>query len=146
MKNNEDQRIRQAFVERLNQAMDAAGWPSKHHGRQVRMAKEFGLTPAAINRWMSGQRLPRRDTYEHIARVLEVRLEWLFFGLGHMKETEFVTPHQQPDAELLKIILSVIRNVHRRYPLSDVQQDELATEMYDALRSDTRFAKGIKTV
>lgn len=146
----EIQRVKLAFVKRLNQAMDAAGWPSKHHGRQAHAAEQFSVTPAAVNRWLSGQQYPNRNSYGRIARILGVRVEWLFFDLGAMGPfhqdllpdgSGIAEPPQRliavrnygVDYPLLKIILTALRRVHQQYPLSGSQHDALVAELYAAI-------------
>lgn len=86
MKKQEDAqqnaRMRVAFSARLNEALDDAGFPPKNKGRQVRVAKAFGVTQKGSRLWLEGVCMPRPLVITRMAAELAVRHEWLQWGLG----------------------------------------------------------------
>lgn len=51
---------------------------------QAEMARRFGLSPNAINAWVTGRNLPDTKHILQICRETGVRLEWLAFNKGPM--------------------------------------------------------------
>lgn len=48
---------------------------------QERLGEAFGMTPAAIQKWLAGDRQPSLDQINQIADVLNVTQTWLTYGL-----------------------------------------------------------------
>lgn len=55
---------------------------------QERLAQEFGLTPAAIQKWLAGDRQPSLEQINRIARALNVTQTWMTYGLDSSQTTE----------------------------------------------------------
>ena len=150
MTNDELQRAR-GFTARLEKALNDAGFPPKNYGRQARVAEQMGVTISAVNRWLTGKGFPDQKYFEKLARLLDVRMEWLFFGLGSdasasrdslpLDGSDIAEPPQRltaarnygVDYSLLKTIVTTLRHVHQQYPLGDLQYAALLTELYDAI-------------
>lgn len=76
--------IRKAFVQRLKEALaanDLAEW-----GAGARLAKMAGVTPKASSKWMNGEAMPGGAKMLALAKALSVRVEWLEYGRGPMRE------------------------------------------------------------
>ena len=55
---------------------------------QERLAQEFGMTPAAMQKWLAGDRQPSLEQINHVARTLNVTQTWLAYGLDSSRTTE----------------------------------------------------------
>lgn len=70
------------FAERLRLALDEAGfrgWSRKKLGAQ------FGVTPQAFSKWMSGDAIPTPRHAQHLAHIVGVRRAWLLDGEEPMR-------------------------------------------------------------
>ncbi len=76
---------KEEFARRLNAALDAAGVPPKGRGRQVTVAKMFGVSQKGARKWLVGEALPTTKRIALIAKRLGVRGEWLLTGQGPMR-------------------------------------------------------------
>ena len=72
------------FSDRLNQALDRAGFPSKGDGRQNAVGKEFKVTQKGARKWLEGEGIPHTKRLPAIAARLQVTVEWLLTGDGPM--------------------------------------------------------------
>ncbi len=75
-------RHRLEFAVRLNEALDDISVPPKGDGRQHYVGKLFNVQQSAARRWLEGMAMPRPALFQTIADKLNVRVEWLMFGLG----------------------------------------------------------------
>lgn len=76
--------IRAKFVARLKEALAAneiSEW-----GAGVRLAKMASVTPKAASKWMNGESMPGGAKMLALASALSVRVEWLEYGRGDMRE------------------------------------------------------------
>ena len=48
---------------------------------QERLAQNFGMSPAAIQKWLAGDRQPTFEQINQIAQALNVSQPWLTYGL-----------------------------------------------------------------
>jgi len=73
----------QGFVRRLNQACDDVPHiiPPLGEGRQIAIAKKLGLSQQGVRKWFTGEAMPRRETMQRLARLLEVDEPWLALGI-----------------------------------------------------------------
>lgn len=76
--------LRTAFVGRLKEALANREIPE--WGAGARLAKMAGVTPKASSKWMNGESMPGGVKMLAIANALGVRVEWLEYGRGEMKE------------------------------------------------------------
>lgn len=72
------------FKTRLKLAMEARD-PSVN---QSELARHLKVTPQAVQQWVSGRTLPRRDKLVLAADFLYVRFEWIAFGRGPMRASD----------------------------------------------------------
>lgn len=73
---------REDFAVRLNEACDHIGLPPKHHGRQVAVAKLFGVSQKGARKWLEGEAMPATWRMSEFASKLNCSGEWLFSGRG----------------------------------------------------------------
>ncbi|AZF37731.1 prophage MuSo1, transcriptional regulator, Cro/CI family [Pseudomonas sp. R4-39-08] len=78
--------IRNSFVARLKQSLAEAGIPE--WGAGVRLAKMAKVTPKACSKWLNGESMPGGAKMLALASALNVRVEWLEYGRGGMRESE----------------------------------------------------------
>lgn len=76
--------IRRSFVARLKEALAAEGIPE--WGAGVRLAKMAKVTPKACSKWLNGESMPGGAKMLALATALSVRVEWLEYGRGEMRE------------------------------------------------------------
>lgn len=77
--------IRNSFVARLKQSLVEAGIPE--WGAGVRLAKMAKVTPKACSKWLNGESMPGGAKMLALATALNVRVEWLEYGRGEMRES-----------------------------------------------------------
>ena len=77
--------IRNSFVARLKQSLSEAGIPE--WGAGVRLAKMAKVTPKACSKWLNGESMPGGAKMLALASALNVRVEWLEYGRGDMRES-----------------------------------------------------------
>lgn len=85
------QQIRDAFAARLNKALDDAPSVRPARGRNTdlhNLLSGNGLSSSkqATHKWLRAEAMPEKDNLRLIAKVLNVRAEWLEYGLGPMRE------------------------------------------------------------
>lgn len=76
--------LRAAFVSRLKRAVAEKGIPE--WGAGARLAKMAGVTPKATSKWLNGESMPGGAKMLAVANALGVRVEWLEYGRGDMRE------------------------------------------------------------
>ncbi|MDH0293379.1 LexA family transcriptional regulator [Pseudomonas sp. GD04087] len=100
----ETQEIRDAFAARLNRALDGMPEIRQERGRNVDLhgaLEKLGARAKkqATHKWLTGASIPERDNMELLARWLGVRVEWLEYGLGEMRESDQAKPEPEPSAD-----------------------------------------------
>lgn len=91
--------LRIAFVARLKKALAANEIPE--WGAGARLAKMAGVTPKATSKWMNGESMPGGAKMLAIATALKVRVEWLEYGRGEMREGEPSAKTETASADIL---------------------------------------------
>jgi transcriptional regulator with XRE-family HTH domain len=107
------------FSARLNEALDLAGAPPKHHGRQRYVAKLFKVSQKGARKWLEGEAFPALWRIKEIAQELNVRAEWLLTGQGP-KEDDRRKPELTPKQAIL---------LNHFEALTEGQQGELLREL-----------------
>lgn len=129
--------LRASFVLRLKKALSLAGIPE--WGAGARLAKIANVTPKASSKWLNGETMPGRSKMLAIAAELRVRLEWLEYGDGEMRdgtvEASNVAPTEQPDRSYLYPVVSEVaagawREATQAYEPG--AEDDLVTADYKA--------------
>lgn len=72
------------FSERLNIALDIAGFPKKGKGRQLQLAALFGVSQESARKWLVGKNFPDTKRIPEIAKRLNVNVQWLLVGVGNI--------------------------------------------------------------
>ncbi|MEJ6656892.1 MAG: S24 family peptidase [Pseudomonas sp.] len=83
------QKIRDAFAARLNKALDGVPSVRPARGRNTDLhdllsANGLSSSKQATHKWLRAEAMPEKDNMRLIARVLNVRAEWLEYGDGSM--------------------------------------------------------------
>ncbi len=73
---------RQKFSDRLNEALDEAGFPESGKGRQSTIAEELGDSVANVGLWLEGDEYPKTSILVKLAKLLKVQSNWLLSGTG----------------------------------------------------------------
>ncbi|MCH8502892.1 MAG: helix-turn-helix domain-containing protein, partial [Ectothiorhodospiraceae bacterium] len=89
---------RTEFAQRLNEALDDAGFPSKGAGRQVSVGKRFGVSQKAARKWLEGEGIPKTSRLMEIATELRIHFEWLLSGRGPKRTEPEDDKHHSSDA------------------------------------------------
>lgn len=76
------------FAKRLNKLCDLDRLPPKGGGRQLELAKIFGVSQKGARKWLEGEGLPKTSRINEIAAHFGVNSEWLLSGRGDMREQE----------------------------------------------------------
>lgn len=71
-----------AFSERLNDLLDDRKFAEKGRGRQVDLAKRYGLVQQSVGKWLKGEGMPKTTQMIRIARDFQCNFEWLALGTG----------------------------------------------------------------
>ncbi|HSX49914.1 MAG TPA: S24 family peptidase [Cellvibrio sp.] len=70
------------FSKRLNLVADQHQLPPKGSGRQVEMARIFGVSQKGARKWLEGESMPKTARINEIANYFGVNSEWLLSGRG----------------------------------------------------------------
>ncbi|UST81443.1 LexA family protein [Pseudomonas siliginis] len=87
--------LRAAFSERLHEALDDAGVRSRGRGVDIhRKLKTLGIvrTTQAISKWLNGEAMAEADTMAALCSWLNVRREWLEYGVLPKERAGEYTP------------------------------------------------------
>lgn len=94
---------RQAFSERLKLALSGIGWTRVSY---TRLAQEFNrragadsVTVHGARKWVMGESIPAQKRLSVLASWLEVRPQWLRFGVSGAMDNESVL--RSPQLEIL---------------------------------------------
>ena len=99
---------RDEFSARLRKALDQSG--NSERGAGTRLAKMLGVTPKAASKWLNGEAMPGHAKLIKLAGMLNVREEWLRYGVGPMRRDE---PHHGNVSE----VQGHYQNALHRYPV-----------------------------
>jgi transcriptional regulator with XRE-family HTH domain len=77
-----DPDYRRRFSARLNAALDDIGVPQKGKGRQLAVAKLFGVSQKGARKWLEGEAVPGRARLAAICERANVSPDWLLTGRG----------------------------------------------------------------
>lgn len=95
--------LRAAFSARLHEALNDAGIRARGRGVDVhRGLKDFGVTKTtqAVSKWLNGESVPEPDSIAALSSWLEVRREWLEYGVGPKRDTPDMEQRLQPRARV----------------------------------------------
>lgn len=87
------------FRTNFNAALDEAGYPGLHYGRQVEVARVFQISTSAARKWVMGECIPDWDNMLFIADTLNVSVDAL---LGR------VTTNLKNQSKMVSIPLGIV--------------------------------------
>ena len=70
--------MKRGFAERLNIAMDQAGFDSR--GRATTLANIFDVTTKGASKWLNGESIPEVTRVIIIAKFFDKSIQWLLTG------------------------------------------------------------------
>ena len=73
---------KQAFAERLNDALDNIRFPALGQGRLSRLSEILGTEQEQTDRWLKGRDFPPTSVLVKLAELTQTRSNWLFSGHG----------------------------------------------------------------
>ncbi len=79
---NDPQRL-EAFADRLNLALDAAGVSRKGLGRQTEVARAMDMSVRGARRWLEGEAYPSPEKLIELAERYHTSVDWLLAGRGN---------------------------------------------------------------
>lgn len=82
MVTNKTDEEKQAFSNRMNEALDDMGIAKKGQNRQSIVGEMFGVSQKGARKWLEGESMPSIPNAAIIARKLGVSFEWLMTGRG----------------------------------------------------------------
>ena len=85
--------VKQAFAERLHEAMDAQGYSKR--GRARVLSKEFGVSDKGAGKWLNGEAIPETSKIPVLAQFLKTNAEWLLSGSSSAEFDNNVVPVTQ---------------------------------------------------
>lgn len=88
--NNKTNEIKQAFAQRLHEAMDAQGYSKR--GRARILSKEFGISDKGAGKWLNGEAIPETSKIPILAQFLNTNAEWLLSGSSNSEFENNVVP------------------------------------------------------
>lgn len=91
--------LRAAFSERLHEALDDAGIRKRGRGVDIhRHLKSLGAqkTTQAISKWLNGDAIAESDSMTALCTWLQVRREWLEYGIEPKQQTGSSNVRQLP--------------------------------------------------
>jgi menaquinone-dependent protoporphyrinogen IX oxidase len=126
-----------SFAKRLNQALDEMAIAPRNRGRQSEAAKLFQKSQKAVRRWLLAEGYPNKAEWESVAERVNVRLEWLFFGLGPMRDGLDLTETDGYSREILEIVITAVNDTldQAKVTLSQQVRTKLALSIYDRIAS-----------
>lgn len=90
MVDDEKEKARKAFTDRLNAACDSAGIKVRGRGPLIceeLKKRKIDVTGQAVHKWLRSHGMPAHENIVALASWLNVRAEWLEYGIGAMKMT-----------------------------------------------------------
>lgn len=90
------------FSKRLNDLCDESGIPEKGKGRQLAVAKLFGVSQKAARKWLEGEGVPEYERCYTMAVHFNVNYEWLMTGRGLKRTGNGILVEDQMEMRLLE--------------------------------------------
>lgn len=128
-----------AFSERLNELLDQRNFSEKNRGRQVDLAKKYGLVQQSVGKWLKGEGMPKTTQMIKIARDFRCNFEWLALGTGPRDADPLV---YSPHMELLQRMESAPAETRKLIELALMSDSDLqATSLSPSLKGLVGFVK-----
>lgn len=132
--------IRQAFVARLKQASASAGIPD--WGLGARLADIAKVTPKAASKWLNMESMPGRSNMQAMASAFGVRVEWLEYGQGEMRDAaEAPMPAAQSSKSSTADIVLKMLEKHGKGLTADARRN-----IVEAVEAEASAAQGSNVI
>lgn len=132
--------IRQAFVARLKQASASAGIPD--WGLGARLADIAKVTPKAASKWLNMESMPGRSNMQAMASAFGVRVEWLEYGQGEMRDAaEAPAPAAQTSKSSTADIVLKMLEKHGKGLTADARRN-----IVEAVEADASATQGSNVI
>jgi len=118
-----------AFSARLNQVLDEAGIAPKGQGRQIQVARMFGVSQKGARKWLEGEAIPTTARLTLVTAQLHVSIEWLLTGRGPMRPPVERNEGPQGQSSEEETVAGMVSRLQRRYQ----QAEPSVREAVDAL-------------
>ncbi len=133
---------KEAFANRLNQALNDSGYPVKGENRQAIVGKIFGVTQKAARKWLEGEGMPTLERCIIISKQLDVNFEWLMTGRSENDPeddsiNEERSPHHVANFQH-KVIFELFDGLTKR------QQVEAIKQLENIVKTNKQILKELK--
>lgn len=91
------------FAARMNTVADLLDIPPKGKNRQTLLGKKFSVSQESARKWLTGESFPTTEKGIEIAKLAEIRFEWLMTGRGLMREL-YAPATSTPENEVLRVM------------------------------------------
>jgi hypothetical protein len=141
-KEENPQHIRDAFTKRLNLALREAGIAA--YGSGVLIADACNITPKAAGKWLNSMSIPRASKMTLLCEWLQVRREWLEYGVEPMKE-ESLGSAKPASAASFQISLISKSSILQLLAGDDIKSQPANAEIAQALGASSKTFAYIET-
>lgn len=87
---------RSQFSKRLNELCDEKGLPPKGQGRQLAVARLFGVSQKGARKWLEGEAMPETSRMPKFTAIFDCNIDWLLAGRGAKRDTYSQAPALTP--------------------------------------------------
>jgi len=105
------------FAKRLNDRLDAIGYPAKKFGRQTKLAQDLKADQKAVRRWLEGLGYPSDDNLRTLAEFVGVNPSTLKYGGAKNELLETATIN---DSGI--VLISSQTEAEKSVPLLDISE------------------------
>jgi len=126
---------REDFSRRLNEALDARGYPPKNRGRQTALADAMDVSQGAARKWLEGESFPDLDKIVDLALKLKINSDWLLTGRGDM-DIERKRESHPIDERLLSEVMDYASRRTEGMKLTPARQARLVMLLYEVALKD----------
>ncbi len=130
---------RTGFTQRLNEALDKAGFPPKNKGRIQLLADIMGLSHRGVGKWLDGETVPPAKKCPFLAEKLHINAEWLRTGKGNIIRESAHSDSSPLTFVLKEVPLYTINDLKNPYrtPVQMITCYTLASDRAFALKLDS---------
>lgn len=81
------------FGERINELLTEQGFPARARAKAFNQKFKFGVSDAAVKKWLDGSNCPNNDRLQAIADSFGVNFKWLMLGEGEKVSSNIQLVH-----------------------------------------------------
>ena len=104
--------IFEVFRQNFNAALDNAGLPKLHYGRQLEVAKSFNISPSAARKWVMGECIPDWENLILIADKLNISVDALLGRNANLQMVSIPLSVLNPSKNDNEEWITKLSNVH----------------------------------